>query len=351
MVIEFNHFLLTHCRSRFTKWGNLGEATNSTQNPRPAPNSTAPNSTAPNSTAPNPTAPNSTAPNSTAPNSTAPNPKLQLRNVSLAIFAGLGVGALVMLAVVFINWKKTKGNETQNTNNTTDLEEKVSYASIRFNKNPKVQTDSDEGLPYTSISFNKKTNDKVLVKWLNVTCTSASCLQASALSVSLHNQHEVTKCGHRVSLKSPLQKHNMTEANSQETERDLDNTPKSMAANNGNQKQIIENMVEPDDVVPYTSINIIQKPNDKAKVSLSCCVCWVHDDQISFVSMVDPRATRDKTRDRDTRCNASKGLIDNSDTKQQRNEVRTYGSKLKSRASKHDHNKEFAKVAKPELQS
>ncbi|KAK2889868.1 hypothetical protein Q8A73_018168 [Channa argus] len=87
---------------------------------------------------------------------------------------------------------------------------------------------------------------------------------------------------------------NITNANSQETERDLDNTPKSMAANNGwliggivsaavlvivllvafivwkkrkgNQKQIIENMVEPDDVVPYASINIIQKPNDKAKV-------------------------------------------------------------------------------------
>ncbi|XP_050923149.1 uncharacterized protein LOC108887727 isoform X2 [Lates calcarifer] len=66
----------------------------------------------------------------------------------LIIVAG-GLAALIISVVVFVRWKKTRGNQRQTDGNMTDPERGVSYASISYTKKTKskarVQGDDGEG--------------------------------------------------------------------------------------------------------------------------------------------------------------------------------------------------------------
>ncbi|XP_033181786.1 uncharacterized protein LOC113149060 [Anabas testudineus] len=57
------------------------------------------------------------------------------------IIGAVGLAALLIIVVAtFIRWKKTKGNRTQRTENKTDPEDGVPYASISFTKMTKNKT-------------------------------------------------------------------------------------------------------------------------------------------------------------------------------------------------------------------
>ncbi|XP_050927681.1 uncharacterized protein LOC108887501 isoform X16 [Lates calcarifer] len=66
----------------------------------------------------------------------------------LIVVAG-GLAALIISVVVFVRWKKTRGNQRQTDGNMTDRERGVSYASISYTKKTKskarVQGDDGEG--------------------------------------------------------------------------------------------------------------------------------------------------------------------------------------------------------------
>ncbi|XP_071324191.1 uncharacterized protein [Trachinotus anak] len=82
----------------------------------------------------------------------------------LFVGAAVGLAALLMIAVVVIRWKKTKGNKTQLDDNTR-LSLNPAATQPGAEAGPDV-TDPEDGVSYASISYTQRTNgkDKVQVK-------------------------------------------------------------------------------------------------------------------------------------------------------------------------------------------
>ncbi|XP_075315905.1 uncharacterized protein LOC142375644 [Odontesthes bonariensis] len=82
--------------------------------------------------------------------STTKNPSQQQRGQPWwVVIVSVGVAVFLIVGVVIIIWKKTKGNERKKEENPADPE--VSYASIRYTKNTKKKSQDPDTVIYSTV--------------------------------------------------------------------------------------------------------------------------------------------------------------------------------------------------------